>query len=109
MQFKPLTSPEEVDAFLRANTQAIIFKAGTCHKTMEGFQQLQTALGERALPIGFIKVVENRAASDRVTELTGIVHHSPQVMMFDAGESFFNLDNWSITVDALTPALAHYR
>ncbi len=33
----PLTTPEEVEQFLKDYPLAAIFKAGTCHKTMQGF------------------------------------------------------------------------
>ena len=38
----PLTTPEEVDTFLAEYPQAAVFKAGTCHKTMQGFGVLET-------------------------------------------------------------------
>ena len=32
-----LSTPEAVDAFLEQHPTSVIFKAGTCHKTMQGF------------------------------------------------------------------------
>lgn len=99
----PLTSPEDVDAFLQEYPQAAIFKAGTCHKTMQGFGVLETFLQKHDLPVGFIRVVDWRPASNHVAELTGLTHHSPQFILFQNGDAKFEVNNWDITPEALGP------
>ncbi len=99
----PLTTPEEVDTFLAQYPQAAIFKAGTCHKTMQGFGVLETFLARYQLPVGFIRVVDWRPASNHVTELSGLTHHSPQFILFEHGQPSFEVNNWDITPDALLP------
>jgi bacillithiol system protein YtxJ len=97
-----LTDAADVDAFLSDHPTSVIFKAGTCHKTMQGFGFLQEKLEERPdLMVGLIRVVEHRPASNRIAERTGIVHHSPQVILFRDGEAVFDVDNWSITPETL--------
>ena len=97
-----LTTPEAVESFLVDHPTSVVFKAGTCHKTMQGFGNLQAFLESRDdLMVGVIRVVEWRAASNLVAERTGIVHHSPQVIMFQDGAAVFDLDNWDITPEAL--------
>lgn len=101
-----LTTPEEVDAFVRDNPAAAVFKAGTCHKTNETFAHVQAHLDAREdIPVALIRVVEARAASDRVAELTGVRHESPQVFLFREGRVVFNRDNWNITSEALEEGL----
>src|SRR5687767_6191804 len=93
-----LTTPEEVDGFLAENSQAVVFKAGTCHKTQETFSQVQPLLeGRPDLPLGIIRVVESRSASNRVAEVTGLRHESPQLILFRDGKPVFDRDNWNIT------------
>lgn len=97
-----LTTPEEVNEFLTAHPTSVVFKAGTCHKTMQGFGFVQEKLEPREdLYVGLIRVVEARAASNLVAEKTAIRHESPQVILFRDGEAVFDLDNWSITPEAL--------
>ena len=97
-----LPEPKAVEAFLVKHPTSIIFKAGTCHKTMQGFGFLQEQLEQRPdLMVGLIRVVEARAASNLVAERTGIVHESPQVILFRDGEAVFDVDNWAITPEAL--------
>ena len=101
-----LTRPEEVDAFLRANTAAAIFKAGTCPKNQETFAYVQRHLETRDdLPLGIIRVVEHRSASNHVASLTGIVHESPQLIFFKDGKAVFDRDNWDITDEAVAEGL----
>jgi len=101
-----LTSAEEVDSFLKANPAAAIFKAGTCHKTQETFIHVQKRLEARSdLPLGIIRVVEARPASNHVASLTGITHESPQVILFRDGKAVFDRDNWDITDEALAEGL----
>lgn len=97
-----LNDPEAVDEFLRRFPTSLIFKAGTCHKTMQGFGFVQEKLEPREdLMCGVIRVVEARPASNSVEERTGVKHESPQVIMFKDGTPVFDLDNWDITPEAL--------
>jgi bacillithiol system protein YtxJ len=102
-----LATPEAVEQFLADHPTSAIFKAGTCHKTMQGFGFVQEQLEAREdLMIGIIRVVEQRAASNLVADRTHIVHHSPQLILFKDGEAVYDLDNWNITPDALEVGFA---
>jgi bacillithiol system protein YtxJ len=101
-----LTSAEQVDQFLAAHPYAVVFKAGTCHKTPSAFEHVKAQLDERDdLPVGVIRVVEARAASNRVEERTGIRHESPQLILFKDGKPVFDRDNWDIDEESLAGAL----
>jgi bacillithiol system protein YtxJ len=98
-----LTSPDDVESFLSAYPTSVVFKAGTCHKTMQGFGFVQEKVEPREdLMVGVIRVVEARAASNLVAERTGIRHESPQVILFRDGQAVFDTDNWSITPEVLS-------
>lgn len=102
-----LETPEDVHSFLSENPTSLIFKAGTCHKTMQGFGFLQEQLETRDdLRVGLIRVVEARPASNLVAQETGITHQSPQVILYKDGEAVFDADNWNITPDVLSEGLA---
>ncbi len=97
-----LTSPEDVSGFLKEFPTSVIFKAGGCHKTMQGFGFLQEKLEPREdLMTGVIRVIEDRPASNYVTERTQIIHHSPQVILFKDGTAVFETNNWEITPENL--------
>lgn len=102
-----LTSPESVQGFLEKYPTSVIFKAGTCHKTMQGFGYLQEQVEPREdLVVGLIRVVESRPASNLVSEMTGLRHESPQVILFRDGQPVFEVNNWGITPDVLEPAFS---
>jgi bacillithiol system protein YtxJ len=102
-----LTSPEDVQGFLAQNPTSVIFKAGTCHKTMQGFGFLQEKLEPREdLMVGIIRVVEARPASNLIAEMTGLTHHSPQVILFKEGQPVFERNNWDITPEELDEGFA---
>lgn len=105
---KPLTTPAEVDQFLKDYPLGAIFKAGTCHKTMQGFGVVETFLQQYDLPIGFIRVVDWRPASNHVADLTGIVHESPQFIIFKDGRPVFEVNNWDITETRLQGAFSQH-
>lgn len=99
-----LTTPEEVSAFIADHPTCAIFKAGTCHKTMQGWGNIESLLSQRPdVPVGVIRVVESRPASNHVADLTGIVHQSPQIIIFRDAAAKFDLDNWNITLENLEP------
>lgn len=100
-----ITTPEQADQFIEQNPLAAVFKAGTCHKTMQGWGHVERFLREREdVPVGIIRVVESRPASNRVAERSGVVHQSPQIILFKQGQAVFDLDNWDITPENLEPA-----
>jgi len=101
-----LTTPAQVDLFLAKNPDSAVFKAGTCHKTQETFAHVETQLGSREdLPLGIIRVVEARSASNHLAERTGVRHESPQIFLFKEGRAVFHRDNWDITSEAIGEAL----
>jgi hypothetical protein len=56
--------------------------------------------------VGFVRLPEDRAASDRVTARSGIPHESPQFMLFGQGSPRGHLDEFAITPDRLGPLLS---
>jgi len=104
-----LTSAEEVDEFLKTFPTGVIFKAGGCHKTMEGFAHVEKALEPRPeIRVGFVRVIESRPASNHIEGLTGIKHESPQFILFVDGKATFDLDNWDIQPMPLAEGLEQH-
>lgn len=101
-----LTTPEQVDAFLRSRPSAALLKLGSCHKNVVALREVETQLATRAdLELGLLRVIESRAASDHVASRTGIVHESPQLILFREGRAVFDRDNWDITPEAVAEGL----
>lgn len=104
-----LTTPDQVDAFLKANPNCALFKVGMCHKTQETFRHVEAQLGPREdIALGMIRVIESRPASNHVAQITGITHESPQLILFKGGRPVFDRDNWDITAEDIQTALAEF-
>jgi bacillithiol system protein YtxJ len=101
-----LTTPEEAESFLAEQADCVIFKAGGCRRTDDALEVLRPLLDPRDdVVTALVKVVEARAASRRVAELTGVRHESPQVILIRERQVVLALDNWRIEAEALTKAL----
>lgn len=101
-----LTNPEEVTEFIAKYPKCAFFKAGSCHKTMQGFGHVEEALHSRDdIHLAFVRVIESRPVSNLITELTDVVHQSPQFILMIDGKPVYDVDNWDITPEALETAL----
>jgi hypothetical protein len=108
-RFFPLHDPVEVDRFLDGFLWSVVFKAGTSEKTFEAWRVAQGALEPRVdVAVGFVRLPEDRAASDRVTARSRIAHRSPQFVLFQKGEPRFHLDEFEIAPDPLVPLLREH-
>jgi hypothetical protein len=105
-RFFPLHDAGEVDRFLGGFAWCVIFKAGTSDKTFDAWLVAQQALEPRVdVAVGFIRLPEDRPASERVTAVSGIAHRSPQLILFHAGTARGSLDEHAIVPDQLVPLL----
>jgi bacillithiol system protein YtxJ len=105
-RFFPLHQPDDVERFLSDFPWCVIFKAGTSDKTFDAWAVVQNALEPRTdVAVGFIRLPEDRPASERVSARTGVVHRSPQVVLFQNGQALFHLDEFAIVPDQLVPLL----
>lgn len=100
-----LTTIEEVDEFMEKFPTGAFFKAGGCHKTMQGFGYVEQALNPREnIQVGFVRVIESRPVSNYIAQITQVIHQSPQLILFIDKKPVFDIDNWDITLPALESA-----
>ena len=106
-RFFPLALPAEVDALLDTVEWCAIFKAGTSDKTVDAWLLVQKAFEPRVdVAVGLVQIPSGRAASDHVAVRTGIVHRSPQLILFHRGQSVANLDERAIQPEPLRALVA---
>jgi bacillithiol system protein YtxJ len=105
----PLAEAEAVDRLLGETEWAAIFKAGTSDRTFDAWALVQKALEPRAdVAVGLITLPAGRAASNRVAELTGIAHRSPQLLVFRRGAALGHLDERDIDLEPLNARLREW-
>lgn len=108
-RFFPLHQAAEVDAFLDGFEWSAVFKAGTSDKTFDAWDAAQRALEPRTdVAVGFVRLPEDRPASDRVSERAGVAHRSPQFLLFHQGTPRAHLDEFAIAMDRLLPLLREH-
>ena len=106
-RFFPLHQPADVDRFLDRFPWSVIFKAGTSDKTFDAWMGAQKVLEPRVdVAVGFVRLPEDRPASDRVKALSEVPHRSPQLLLFEHRRVCFHLDEFAIVPDQLIPLLA---
>jgi bacillithiol system protein YtxJ len=104
-----LTAPEQAEAFLAEHPDCVLFKAGGCRRTDDALEILRPLFDPRPdVPVAIIRVIDARAASRRVAELTGVRHESPQVLLVRARKVVLALDNWRIDPEALSRAMEEH-
>jgi bacillithiol system protein YtxJ len=105
----PLVEAEAVDRLLAEAEWAAIFKAGTSEKTFDAWALVQRALEPRPdVAVGLITLPAGRSASNRVAELTGIAHKSPQLVVFHRGAAVGHLDERDIDLEPLAGRLREW-
>lgn len=108
-RFFPLHLPGDVDALLARHAHVALFKAGTSDKTFEAWDVVQRALEPRQdVPVGFMRLPADRAASDHVAVRSGVAHRSPQFLLVVDGTVVASLDEFAITPDRVLPLLRAY-
>jgi len=108
-RFFPLHTAADVDQFLARFAWCLVFKAGTSDKTFDAWMVAQNALEPRTdLAVGFIRLPDDRPASDQVSARSFFAHRSPQLILFHDGEARFHLDEFAIVPDRLVPLLREH-
>lgn len=105
----PLGDPEGVDVLLDGFTWCVVFKAATGEKTFEAWLLVQKAIEPRLdVAVGLIRIPADRPASDHLAIRTGIVHKSPQFILFKGGQPLAHLDERAIQPERLRELIAEH-
>jgi bacillithiol system protein YtxJ len=108
-RFFPLHQPADVDRFLDRFPWCVLFKAGTSEKTFDAWMVAQSALEPRHdVAVGFVRLPEDRPASERISARSGVAHRSPQLILFQEGNARAHLDEFDISPDRLVPLLREH-
>ncbi|MEZ4647711.1 MAG: bacillithiol system redox-active protein YtxJ [Candidatus Eisenbacteria bacterium] len=78
------------------------FRCGTSAEAALQFDRFVGASSE--LPVGWVDVVEQRALARWIAETVGVVHQSPQVILFRGGKPVWNASHNAVTYDKLMEA-----
>jgi len=101
-----LTSTADFEE-LRALPAVLIYKHSTrCPISVMAYQEMGELHDARPeVPVRVIDVHESRAVARYVAERTGIVHHSPQVILLVDGEPVWAVSHFEVRARALAERL----
>jgi bacillithiol system protein YtxJ len=95
---KRLTTIEQVDAMLKDNTDALLFKHSTrCPISARAHEEVERFHEESGLPVGAVHVIEDRAVSDYIAERTGVKHETPQALLWRDGATAWHASHHDVT------------
>jgi bacillithiol system protein YtxJ len=108
--FAPLASDVELDRVLTASHAApvIVFK----HSESCGASWMaETSLTEGGLPAPIHRLVvqRSRAVANRLAEIVGVRHESPQVLILVGGRAAWHTSHAGVTRERVVAALARLR
>jgi len=102
--FTEITDIESLTRFLALSngSPAIIFKhSNSCGISSQAYTQM-SRLGR---PLGIVIVQNARAVSDEIEKRTGVVHETPQLLIFRSGEVVWTASHGQIKAEAVAAAL----
>ena len=101
-----LTSTADFEE-LRALPAVLIYKHSTrCPISLMAYEEMDALHDARPdVPVRIIDVHESRAVARYVAERTGIVHHSPQVILLVDGEPAWAVSHFEVRAAALAARL----
>ncbi|MGN6438845.1 MAG: bacillithiol system redox-active protein YtxJ [Agriterribacter sp.] len=102
MNWKILTSEEEWNALLEAShtRPQLVYKHSTrCSISSVVKSRLERAGAPADIDFHYFDLLANRWLSNKITEDTGVVHESPQVILIRNGKSIYNESHSAIMMD----------
>jgi bacillithiol system protein YtxJ len=104
---QPLTSVQHYDT-LRELPIALVYKHSTrCPISLIAYQEVAQLQEEHPdIPVYLVDVLTSRPLSRHVAEQTGIVHHSPQLILLVRGEPAWAVSHFDVRAEELGGRLA---
>jgi bacillithiol system protein YtxJ len=108
--FKEITCSQELEQILdeSCQRQIILFKhSTTCPTSSRAWREVQNFIKESSdeVLVGMIKVIESRPVSSQATEVLGLKHQSPQVLLVSDRKALWHASHQEVTQAKLMKAL----
>lgn len=108
---KPLSTLDALDACLGASNEKplFIFKHSTaCPISSEAYRYV-AAYAENSAPedpeVYVVKVIEERTVSDKIADVLGVAHKSPQLILVKRGECAWTASHYGIRAERIREAI----
>ena len=100
MEINLLSQNSEIDAV------AIFKHSSRCSISSMALNRLERAweISEKKVPAYFLDILEHRSISNKIVELYGISHESPQFLLIKNGKCIYSASHSNISVADITSA-----
>lgn len=106
---QPIRTEAELVEFTRDHPQqnVLIYKhSTTCPISAAAYRQVERfAQSHTEVPVGIIRVIEERPLSQHFAAQSGVPHASPQIVLLQDGKPIWQATHYAITVAALESAI----
>lgn len=105
---REIDSRTDIDALLNQET-ILVFKHSTaCPVSWAAHMQVMKFADQHPdFPLRIVPVIQERPASNKIAELTGVRHESPQVILLREGKVINALSHGSITLAQLNQLISN--
>lgn len=103
-----ITSENELNQTLAEHPEqpVVVFKHSTqCPISAAAYRQMESFSNAVATPVCLVRVIEERALSNKIAERFRVRHQSPQVLVLKSGSVIWQASHYDITAAAVTDAL----
>jgi bacillithiol system protein YtxJ len=108
---KPLATLEALDTCLSASNERplFIFKHSTaCPISSDAYREVLTYAGATGVDdpeVHLVKVIEERPVSNKIAEVLGVVHKSPQLILVKDGQCVWTASHHGIREERIREAI----
>ncbi len=105
-----ITAEQDVDSLFQADLAMLYKHSPTCGVCTAALREVETFL--RQFPdakVYIVDVLAQRSLSQRIAARAGVLHESPQVILFRRGKPEWNASHYGITAAALAEEFKRAR
>lgn len=89
---------EQLQNFLVKNPNSVILKHSTaCSISARAYREFLAFTTNSTYPAAIVLVIEDKAVSDYIANITNIPHSSPQALFFHNGLCYKNITHFNVT------------
>ena len=109
MNWKTLQTEEELQELIRASherPQAIFKHSTRCSISSMAKGRVDRSDTPDNVDFNYLDLIANRSLSNKIAEVFGVPHESPQVLLINKGECIYDESHNGISVDDVLEAVA---
>ena len=101
-----ITSEQQIDDLIASSETSVVFKHSTrCPISTMAKSRLERTWKAEEQSIYYLDLLRHRDLSNYIAEKSGVVHESPQIIVFKSGKAVFNVSHTAIDSEEISTHL----